>query len=245
MESQNLLTLPTKLQSDLDSLIEFYATNTEPPLGCSKCTEGRIKVAKSFGWDTQLCECYVKQQEVKQQLLALKESNITASELILYSTSEYKQDRLHLEDIIGFALGNLESKWLYLHGGPGTGKTYTGVLAALFSIVSGRSALYVNVPELLDMLRPGREDDGKQWLSMCRKADLLVLDDIGQEKGSAWVSEKLYLIINNRYRECKKTVFTSNFSLDDLQVLPAIISRIKHFSQVVDFKEKDKRISIT
>ena len=233
----------TILQSKLNSLLELASSGQEPPVGCEKCENGQIKIPKDFGWDIKMCECYDRQQELKNQLAALAESNISRPELQLYPVSGFQQERLKLDGIVKFALGKSEKKWLYLFGGPGTGKTYTGILAALFAIVSGRTALYVNTPDLLEAMRPGHDEDGKQWMNMCKRADLLILDDIGQEKGSEWVSERLYLVINNRYREGKNTVFTSNFSLEDLKVSPAIISRLRHFSQIVDFKRNDKRIT--
>jgi len=45
---------------------------------------------------------------------------------------------------------------------------------------------------------------------------LLVLDDFGTVKPSDWVLQILYLIINRRYEFLKKTIFTSNLSLEEL-----------------------------
>jgi len=53
-------------------------------------------------------------------------------------------------------------------------------------------------------------------MQRCIDVDVLVLDDIGQEKPSEWVKERLYIIINERYQLGKKTILTSNVSLQKL-----------------------------
>jgi DNA replication protein DnaC len=46
-------------------------------------------------------------------------------------------------------------------------------------------------------------------------ADVLVLDELGAQKPSPWVSEVLYLILNGRYTRRLPTLFTSNYYLDE------------------------------
>jgi DNA replication protein DnaC len=47
------------------------------------------------------------------------------------------------------------------------------------------------------------------------EAELLVLDELGAQKPTAWVQDLLYLIINSRYTERRPTIFTTNFRLDE------------------------------
>jgi DNA replication protein DnaC len=75
------------------------------------------------------------------------------------------------------------------------------------------------VPELLDNLRetynkPGRNLD--EWMDAVQNADFLVLDDLGSERVTEWVRERIFVIVNHRYREALPTVFTSNIGLKDL-----------------------------
>ena len=111
-------------------------------------------------------------------------------------------------------------KGLYLCGGVGTGKTHLAV-AVLNELIRRRRipALFVTVPELLDNLRgtydnPGRNLD--EWMDAVKNADFLVLDDLGSEKPTAWVQERIFVIVNHRYREALPTVFTSNIGPKDL-----------------------------
>ncbi len=60
-------------------------------------------------------------------------------------------------------------------------------------------------------------------------AHLLLLDDFGLGKPTDWILEILYLIINHRYDFLKKTIFTSNCSLEEVAKIfgdDRIVSRI-------------------
>ena len=68
---------------------------------------------------------------------------------------------------------------------------------------------------------------------------LLVLDDFGVEKISDWSYQLLYMLINRRYNNLKTTIFTSNFSLEQIaQQLgdDRLTSRIQHMCDVQKFE---------
>ncbi len=113
-----------------------------------------------------------------------------------------------------------EGRGLYLCGGVGTGKTHLAV-AILNELVHRKRvpSLFVTVPELLDNLRetynkPGRNLD--EWMDAVQNAEFLVLDDLGSERPTEWVRERIFVIVNHRYREALPTVFTSNIGPKDL-----------------------------
>jgi DNA replication protein DnaC len=109
---------------------------------------------------------------------------------------------------------------LYFCGGVGTGKTHLAV-AVMNELIHRKRvpSLFVTVPELLDNLRevynkPGRDLD--EWMDAVQNADFLVLDDLGSERPTEWVRERIFVIVNHRYREALPTVFTSNIGPKDL-----------------------------
>jgi DNA replication protein DnaC len=69
---------------------------------------------------------------------------------------------------------------------------------------------------------------------------VLVLDDLGSEKASDWVSEKLFQVIGNRHDHAKRTIITSNL---DLRALadhlghPRTPSRIGELADVIDLSK--------
>jgi DNA replication protein DnaC len=111
-------------------------------------------------------------------------------------------------------------KGLYFCGGVGTGKTHLAVAVMNELIRRKRTpSLFVTVPELLDNLRetynkPGRNLD--EWMDAVQNAEFLVLDDLGSERTTEWVRERIFVIVNHRYREALPTVFTSNIGPKDL-----------------------------
>jgi DNA replication protein DnaC len=116
---------------------------------------------------------------------------------------------------------NKENGWgLYLCGGVGTGKTHLAV-AVLNELIRRKKvpSLFVTVPELLDNLRGAYNDPGRnldEWMDTVKNADLLVLDDLGSERPTEWVQERIFVIVNHRYREALPTIFTSNIGPKDL-----------------------------
>jgi DNA replication protein DnaC len=136
---------------------------------------------------------------------------------------------------------------LYLCGGVGTGKTHLAV-AVLNELVRRKRvpSLFVTVPELLDNLRetynkPGRNLD--EWMDAVQNADFLVLDDLGSERPTEWVRERIFVIVNHRYREALPTIFTSNIGPKDLaaQLSERTASRIIAMCEWIGLEGEDYR----
>ena len=65
---------------------------------------------------------------------------------------------------------------------------------------------------------PDSPESKRQVLDPVIKADVLVLDELGAQKPTAWVRDILYLVINTRYTERRPTLFTTNYRLDSPRV---------------------------
>ncbi|MBE0448769.1 MAG: ATP-binding protein [Actinobacteria bacterium] len=109
---------------------------------------------------------------------------------------------------------------LLFYGPVGTGKSHLAAAIVNALILERRSAIFQSVPELLSRLRATYSDRAKEreatLLRALEVAELVVLDDIGAEKWSEWVEEKLYSIIDSRYRAKKPLIITSNLTLDEM-----------------------------
>ena len=69
---------------------------------------------------------------------------------------------------------------------------------------------YVLVSSMLDSLRPSGDRDPRAEISEFLLPRLLILDDLGVEKASEWVEEKLMAVIDDRYRNNRHLLVASN-----------------------------------
>lgn len=136
---------------------------------------------------------------------------------------------------------------LYFCGDVGTGKTHLAV-AVMIELIKKRRVpgLFVTVPELLDNLRGAYNDPGRdidEWMDAVKNADFLVLDDLGAEKPTEWVRERIFVLVNHRYREQLPTVFTSNIGPKDLaeQLGERTASRIIEMCDWIALEGEDYR----
>jgi DNA replication protein DnaC len=108
---------------------------------------------------------------------------------------------------------------------------------------------FISVPELLLRIRAsfktGSDEDESAILEYFSEKDILFLDDMGSEKTTEWVLQTLYLLIDRRYRDMKKTIISSNLTLDELaqKLDDRIASRIAGMCKVIEIKGKDRRLN--
>lgn len=134
-----------------------------------------------------------------------------------------KEQRDNLESAYSLAseFAKAPADWLIFLGDNGCGKTHLAAAIVNYRYKAGKSALFVVVPDFLDHLRSTFSPDSKisydQMFESVRNAELLVLDDFGEQAGTPWAQEKLYQVINHRYNARLATVITTSCSLDELE----------------------------
>lgn len=85
---------------------------------------------------------------------------------------------------------------------------------------------FARVGDLLDLLQKGYEDGSYySLLDECYTCRLLVLDDLGHQRETAWRAEMMDRIIDARYMRRLFTVVTTNLSGEQLP--PRIASRLR------------------
>ena len=149
---------------------------------------------------------------------------------------------------------------LILHGKPGRGKTFLAAITAQEVLKQGKSAIFGDVPSMLEDLRSNysKNNDNRleEQMKALAKADLVVLDDIGTEKPTEWAVNRLYLVVNDRYNANKPLIVTSNYTSKEIAERlnkptdaksagvtgDRIVSRIMEMCEVFSIRGEDRRL---
>lgn len=136
---------------------------------------------------------------------------------------------------------------VYLYGPYGTGKTHLMASTVFRAIQDGTPACMMSVPRLLDTIRSKGRNDDTEIEHLAYTIPYLALDDIGKQKDSDWTEERLFMLLDERYKRHiagkGHTSLTSQFPLDMLaqRMDGAIISRIKGMCRVFFMDGEDYR----
>lgn len=107
----------------------------------------------------------------------------------------------------------LEQHGIMFTGNVGTGKTFYACCIANAVIDRGYSALVTTFQPLIRELR--NYDTAEQALRRIRQVDLLVLDDLGSTALNDYTTDKIFEIVDERYRSGKPLIVTTNLNPDE------------------------------
>jgi len=176
----------------------------------------------------------------------------------------------YVEDFVG-ADGRFSESGLLFMGPPGVGKTHLAV-AVLKELISRYNlrGLFIDFTSLIHRIQstfePGSSLSKEGLLGPMKRAELLVLDELGAQKPGQWVTEILYLIVNSRYNNRLPTIFTSNYRLNpeaadagasldrpmstrghaslDQRISPGLLSRLYEMARAVEIDSSDFRLEV-
>ena len=108
----------------------------------------------------------------------------------------------------------------FIYSGAGTGKTHLGVAIAKKIAGNGVESGFVCAPDIFLKLRKSFDRDAteSEWdiIKNYRKPIVGIFDDVASNNCRDYVVEAWYNIINFRYNECIPSLFTSNYSIEEI-----------------------------
>jgi DNA replication protein DnaC len=133
---------------------------------------------------------------------------------------------------------------LFLTGGVGAGKTHAAAATALAAAAEGERIAWVNVPARLAATRTSFNGGPEpQTPAAIARASVVVLDDLGAERPTAWAQEALYELINAIYEADCRLIVTSNLKFSQIArtLGERIASRLVEVCTVVPLDGPDRR----
>ena len=226
---------------------------------CPRCSD--------TGWrGAVMCDCLKNlcaQEQIKElsKLLDLGEQSFDTFSLDVYSPSPWRgsgiSPRENMEMVYEICLnyaqkfGRFYFNNLFLSGAPGLGKTFLSACIARTVSENGFSVVYdtaVNIFSRFEDRKFSRDaedtrearDETRRYLS----CDLLILDDLGSEMTTPFVQSALYTLINSRLTADRRTVISSNLSMEDVRrrYAPQSASRLEGEYRVLPFFGEDIRL---
>lgn len=183
---------------------------------CSICDDTTWRTTETDGVSrVTRCECWWR-KAAEQQLSAARIPHRYRQCTLANFETHYDSLRSAVRKATAFIdLYPAAPKGLMFEGSYGVGKTHLAVAILRELIVrKGARGYFYEVPDLLKTVRDSYGADGDQRemgvLGPVLHADVLVLDDLGEERTSEWVQETLAHVINVRYSENRPTIFTTN-----------------------------------
>lgn len=181
------------------------------------------------------CGCYEKEQEKRRERERWNQTQEAIKRLHQMGVMDprYLKNRFEIDDTPESYPGRLTRRYvnqwpemsrkgegmLFL-GKPGTGKTFYACCVANALIDQGIFAFVTNVTEVTRAFKA--EEDRRRLLAYTSSAALMVLDDLGAERSTAYAIEQLYGVVDQRYRSGKPLIVTTNLTLNQLKNAPEL-----------------------
>lgn len=186
------------------------------------------------------CACWRKRQMLAAQVQAhiqpmLRKMSFKNFDLGCYPAGELAPDakgqtyyqvaaaaRAKTVDLCRAVCAGDRPRGLLLLGQVGSGKTHLAAAAANLLLSRGKRVLFLVVPDFLDDLRnsfSGVEVQTQSLLDEAKRAEVLVLDDLGSHNLTDWTRSVLFSILNYRVNEGLTTIATSNLNIGAMNEL--------------------------
>lgn len=223
--------------------------NEDGLLMCGKChTQKECALTKSDGTTHTVrcaCECSVAQnareaeekrkRDRMQYLDSMRRTGFPDAEMREWTFAksdhtDQKNENIARKYVANFNTMREQGTGLLLCGSVGTGKSFLAAAIANELISQGTPCLMTNFSRIISRISEKFGGDQK-YLDDLNRFDLLIIDDLGAERDSEYMWEKVMNVIDARYRAGLPLIVTTNLNPKDLYD-PSDIRRQRVFSRL-------------
>jgi len=213
--------------------------------------------------DTEMCDCLLELYKEEQRLslsslLKLGDETFESFILSYYddkptpetAVSSRKSMEIVYETCVEYARKfGPKSMNLFFNGAPGLGKTYLSACIARVVAEKGFSVVYDMAGAIFSMFEDAKFnksdnlEETRDEINRYLQCDLLIIDDLGTEMITEFTKSVLYEVINTRLISAKKTIVSSNMTIDEMRqrYTEQIMSRLEGEYHVLTFYGDDIR----
>lgn len=227
---------------------------------CEKCND------TGYLDNNKRCTCFNKQiidhlYKMSNMNNMLSKENFNSFDINVFSNEVYKNEKLTprqnmyqiLETCDDFCSNFHKTNMnILFYGGTGLGKTFLCNCIAKALLDLEIAVLYQTAFNLLEIIenhkfnKQNETEENRINYNMIFDCDLLIIDDLGTEFNNSFTNAELFNIINERLITEKKTIISSNLSLEQLAQTYSdrIMSRVFKGFIPLKFYGKDLRWEI-
>ena len=105
---------------------------------------------------------------------------------------------------------------LIFWGSVGTGKSFAAACIANYLLDRKVPVVMTSFVKLLEVFQSGRDEE-TSILNRLGYAKLVIFDDLGAERGTDYALEKVYNIVDSRYRKNLPMILTTNLTIEEMK----------------------------
>lgn len=205
-------------------------------LHCGVCHEPIESIVTILGHQrTMPCICKCREEELEARakeeaakLVEERRSRCFSGAFAKLKSCSFNNDSFYHPDIRELGIryaerfketleeGERQGRGLLLLGQVGTGKTWLACAIANMVIDEGYTALFTSFNRIYNRLMESFEGK-EEVMEELVKPDLLILDDLGVERGTEYMQEVVFSVLDKRINSLKPMIITTNLTKKELE----------------------------